>query len=231
MRPVISRPSPNHNARDSNVPVDMLVIHYTGKLSAGEALDWFCDPAHEVSVHYLIDEDGTVYQLVDEANRAWHAGFSFWRGQRAVNCRSIGIALYNPGYEHGYRPFPPSQMSSLAELSRGILARHPIPARNVVGHSDVAPSRHHNPGHLFDWRGLAAEGVGLWPASPRPADADAATLLSAWGYEVTDEAALKAALTAFQLHFRPSRHDGAADAETLGLLAALLNLALEGQRP
>src|SRR3546814_9814920 len=107
-----------------------------------------------------VDEDGTVYRLVAEERRAWHAGVSAWRGARDVNSRSIGIELVNPGHEWGYRPFPEPQMAALIELARGILARHPIPARNVVGHSDVAPARKCDPGELFDWQRLAAAGIG-----------------------------------------------------------------------
>src|SRR3546814_16707189 len=109
--------------------------------------DWSSDvcssdlPAAKVSAHYVVDEDGTVYRLVAEERRAWHAGVSAWRGARDVNSRSIGIELVNPGHEWGYRPFPEPQMAALIELARGILARHPIPARHVVGHSAVAPER------------------------------------------------------------------------------------------
>src|SRR5208283_3912019 len=109
-----------------------------------------CDPAAKVSAHYLIDEDGTVYSLVPEEMRAWHAGLSSWRGKTDVNSRSIGIELVNPGHEFGYRPFPKAQMDALIPLARGILSHHPIPPRNVVAHSDIAPTRKEDPGELFD---------------------------------------------------------------------------------
>ena len=105
----------------------------------------------------------TIYALVEEQNRAWHAGVSFWRGATGLNDRSIGIEIVNPGHEFGYRPFPPAQMQAVQELCHGILARWPgIAARNVVAHSDIAPNRKQDPGELFDWRGLAAAGIGLW---------------------------------------------------------------------
>ena len=206
--------SPNFNDRPEGVPIDMLVIHYTGMRSAKAALTRMCDPAAEVSAHYMIDEAGDIVALVAEDKRAWHAGLSFWRGETNVNGRSIGIELANPGHEFGYRPFPEAQMAALIELAKGILARWPIPARNVVGHSDVAPRRKQDPGELFDWRRLAAEGIGLWPQAGAT-EGDAVALLTECGYETEDFAA---SLTAFQRHFRPSRCDGVADEETLSLL-------------
>ena len=206
--------SPNFNDRPEGVPIDMLVIHYTGMRSAKAALTRMCDPAAEVSAHYMVDEAGDIVALVAEDKRAWHAGLSFWRGETNVNGRSIGIELANPGHEFGYRPFPEAQMAALIELAKGILARWPIPARNVVGHSDVAPRRKQDPGELFDWRRLAAEGIGLWPQAGAT-EGDAVALLTECGYETEDFAA---SLTAFQRHFRPSRCDGVADEETLSLL-------------
>ncbi len=215
-------PSPNFDARPGDGIVDMLVLHYTGMESAQAALGRMCDRQAKVSAHYMIDEDGTVFSLVEEDKRAWHAGVASWQGKTDVNARSVGIELVNPGHEFGYRPFPPPQMTALADLARDILGRHPIPARNVVGHSDVAPFRKQDPGELFDWRGLAVQGIGLWPEVWEPMSAPEDTpnfLLETYGYETHD---LGAALRAFQRHFHPQRIDGLADAETLGRLAALL---------
>lgn len=210
--------SPNFNVRPEGVSIDMLVLHYTGMQSAEAALSRMCNPEAEVSAHYMIDEAGTVFSLVDEENRAWHAGVSMWRGEANVNNRSIGIELVNPGHEFGYRPFPEAQMAALIELANGILWRWPIPPRNVVGHADVAPRRKQDPGELFDWRRLAEEGIGLWPEAG-VAEGDAAAMLAAFGYEAED---LRASLIAFQRHFRPARCDGVADEETLSLLNGLL---------
>lgn len=196
----------------------MLVLHYTGMPSAAEALERLCDPAAEVSAHYLVDEDGTVWSLVPEERRAWHAGISFWRGETDVNSASIGIEIVNPGHEFGYRPFPEAQMRAVEALAGEILARHPIPAWNVVGHSDVAPRRKQDPGELFDWARLARAGIGLWP-EPAPAPSAAPEQdLARIGYETSD---LAAALAAFQRRFRPSRIDGALDEETSRLIAAV----------
>lgn len=215
--------SPNFDARPSGTAVDMLVLHYTGMRTAAEAIARLCDPAAKVSAHYLIEEDGTVVRIVRESERAWHAGVAFWRGVRDVNARSIGIELVNPGHEFGYRAFPKAQMSAAVSLALGVLARHPIPARNVIGHADVAPARKQDPGEFFDWSYLARYGIGLWPAAAATGDThDAGALLAEFGYDTADE---PAAIRAFQRHFRPSRVDGVADAETVGRLRELLRLA------
>jgi N-acetylmuramoyl-L-alanine amidase len=229
---VLTRRSPNADARLAGGAVDTLILHYTGMASAAEALARLCDPVAEVSAHYLIDEDGTVIALVPEERRAWHAGASAWAGGTGLNDRSIGIELVNPGHEFGYRPFPEPQYRACIDLCRGILGRWPIPARRVLAHSDVAPARKQDPGELFDWARLAAAGIGLWPepgvGAPRPV----ATLqdeLARFGYAVPThgrlDAATRCVVAAFQRHFRPARVDGQADRATRarldGLLAAL----------
>jgi N-acetylmuramoyl-L-alanine amidase len=206
---MIRRPSPNFDARQ--VPVDILLLHYTGMLSAEAALERLCDPAAKVSCHWVIEEDGTIHRLVAEEMRAWHAGKSFWAGERDLNGRSIGIELVNPGHEWGYRPFPMAQMAALATLAAGILGRHAIPASRVLAHSDVAPARKQDPGELFDWAWLAARGIGLWPAAAAPvAMGDPAALLVAIGYE----AATPDAIAAFQRRYRSTLIDGILDGET-----------------
>ena len=218
---VIQRLSPNCGERNAGGRIDMLVLHYTGMQSAGAALARMCDPAAKVSAHYCIDEDGNIFRLVDEDRRAWHAGVSYWRGRADVNARSIGIELVNPGHEFGYREFPEPQMAALIALCGDVLSRHAIAPRNVVGHSDIAPSRKTDPGELFDWQRLAGEGIGLWP---EPVSADPAKLpamLADYGYNADEEGAT----AALQRHFRPSRFDGVADVETTGLLAGLLAIA------
>jgi len=214
--------SPNYNNRPCGLPVDMLVLHYTGMETCEAALERLCDADALVSAHYVIDEDGTVHRLVDEDKRAWHAGVAWWRGAMDVNGRSIGVELVNPGHEFGYRDFPDAQMVALENLCCGILKRHSIPPQNVVGHADVAPQRKQDPGERFDWKRLASFGVGLWVEGADPisisAD-DMRVMLEAYGYDVTD---LAAAVAAFQRHFRPSLINGQSDGETAGLLKALL---------
>ena len=225
-------PSPNHDERPEGVPIDTLVLHYTGMRTAEEAIGRLRDPASRVSAHYVVEEDGAVWRLVPEGRRAWHAGVSHWRGREALNGRSVGVEVVNPGHEWGYRPFPALQMAAVCELCLEIIARHAIAARDVVAHSDISPDRKQDPGELFDWEGLAANGVGLWPggdgAAPRAVGvADAPGLLASIGYRT--DLPLPVLLTAFQRRWRPERIDGAADGATLARLAAVA--ALHGHAP
>jgi N-acetylmuramoyl-L-alanine amidase len=218
---VTEAPSPNQDDRPDGMPVDMLVLHYTGMRSGAEALERLRDPAAKVSSHYLVEEDGRVFRLVPEHRRAAHAGVSHWRGHAALNGRSVGIEIVNPGHEWGYRDFPALQMAAVCDLCLEILGRHPIPPRNVVAHSDIAPDRKQDPGELFDWRGLAANGVGLWPEQdpPPPPDERVLPLLGAIGYRT--DLPLPVLVTAFQRHWVPGRADGIADAPTRARIAAV----------
>jgi len=197
----------------------MLILHYTGMQSAEAAIERLRDPVAKVSSHYVVDEDGAVYRLVPEELRAYHAGISFWRGRRVLNDVSIGIEIVNPGHEWGYRPFPAAQMGAVRDLSRGILSRHAIPPRNVVGHIDVAPNRKQDPGELFDWAGLAACGIGLWPedkgAEPnmRCDEGEAREALALIGYD--PDLPFEIVLTAFQRHFLPASVTGRLDTPTM----------------
>ncbi|GGZ28671.1 N-acetylmuramoyl-L-alanine amidase [Asticcacaulis endophyticus] len=242
---MIELPSPNFNERTA--PVDMIVLHYTGMETAGAALDRLCDPQAKVSAHYVIDEDGTVYRLVAEARRAWHAGVSFWKSETDINGASIGIEIVNPGHEFGYRDFPPEQIEALVLLLDDIRDRWDIPDHRILGHSDVAPERKEDPGELFPWAYLAQRGHGLWvepdlpPAKPSgesvmgpPLDISDVGLgvfslqsaLGKLGYNILAggpyDDQTKAIVTAFQRHWRPENIDGRADAETRVRLMALL---------
>lgn len=158
-------PSPNHNARRLGPP-DMVVIHYTGMQSAAAARARLCDPAAEVSAHWLIDLDGATEALVPEDRRAWHAGVSAWHGETDINSRSIGIELVNRGHDWGYHPFPEPQMVALERLLIEIHARWQIAVGNVVGHEHVAPGRKIDPGGKFDWARLAHLGLAAIPSNP-----------------------------------------------------------------
>lgn len=220
---LLHSPSPNFDDRDRDQPVDMLVIHYTGMESGQAALDRLCDPAAQVSAHYLIEEDGRTFQLVALDKRAWHAGVSYWRGSTNINARSIGIELVNPGHEFGYRRFPELQFQSLLTLCKAIMEDHNIPPINVVGHSDVAPRRKEDPGEKFDWARLAVAGIGLWPRPGGPiAAGERDLLIQAIGYEWEDPGAT---LRAFQRHYRPKLITGDWDSETEVLVRQLAAFA------
>ena len=203
----------------------MLILHYTGMRTGREALDRLRDPAAKVSSHYVVEEDGRIFRLVPENCRAAHAGISHWRGHAALNARSIGIEIVNPGHEWGYRDFPALQMAAVCDLCLDILSRHSIPPRNVVGHSDVAPDRKQDPGELFDWEGLARNGVGLWPERDpaAPSEDETLPLLASIGYRTDLPPSVLVA--AFQRHWLPSRTDGIADAATRARIAAVAALS------
>jgi N-acetylmuramoyl-L-alanine amidase len=230
MPSVIDLPSLNQAPRA--LPVDVLVLHYT-ELPLSESLDILRDAQRpqRVSAHYVLAEDGAVYRLVPEDRVAWHAGRSHWRGRDSLNATSIGIEIVNlHGDRHDY---PPAQIAALIALCREIMARHTaIAARNVVGHSDIAPKRKIDPGLRFPWSTLAAAGVGLWPrADAMPVEGDMQAMLQRFGYPPPDPANDVAAsdiVASFQRRFRSARTDGAADPETRALLADLLDQAGAG---
>ncbi|HQU69867.1 MAG TPA: N-acetylmuramoyl-L-alanine amidase [Albidovulum sp.] len=187
-------PSPNFGLRRDGARPSLIVLHYTAMSSCLEARDRLCDPAAEVSAHWLIAEDGTTEQLVDETLRAWHAGAGAWGGVTDVNSRSIGIELANTGVA----PFPEPQMAALERLLRGVMERWTIPPEGVIAHSDMAPDRKRDPGPRFDWQRLALQELSVWPKMAQPADF--ASSLRKIGYP---EAAPETLLSAFRLRFRP----------------------------
>ncbi len=232
-------PSPNHDERPPGTPVDMLILHYTGMQTARAAIEQLRNPDKAVSSHYVVDEDGEILRLVPEARRAWHAGVSFWRGHTALNGRSVGIEIVNPGHEWGYRDFPVLQLSAVLDLCLAILSRHPIPQRNVIAHSDVAPDRKQDPGERFDWQALARHGVGLWPDDVPDLGTGAAvrdavglrpvrSALATIGYGVAPEGPmdppLATVLRAFQRHWRPEAVTGEADAGTRARVEGVVRL-------
>lgn len=219
---MIDTPSPNFDAR--TLPITMIVLHYTGMRSAEEAIERLTNAEAKVSSHYLVAEDGQVMRLVDEENRAWHAGRSRWREIDDINSASVGVEIVNPGHEFGYRPFPEAQIEALIPLVADIKDRYAITRGNIVGHSDIAPARKQDPGELFPWARLAK----LRLALPRPTkhlidpnwtDSGFLLALERFGYDVTDSLA---ATVAFQRRFRPELMDGTIDGECRALLLALL---------
>ena len=233
------RVSPNFGPRIDVAGPSMIILHYTGMQSPELAESWLCDPASEVSSHYLVHEDGRVVQMVREVHRAWHAGKSSWHGQTDINSRSVGIEIVNPGNLADHPPFSAGQIEVVIGLCRDICARWGISAEFVLAHSDVAPGRKIDPGPAFPWETLAEAGVGrmpkvsAWPDLPQIAAGDAGEQverlqsmlqMAGYGIEITGvfEAATKAVVEAFQLHNRRSRVDGIADAETQALLGNLI---------
>ncbi len=151
----IWHPSPNFGARRDDLTPRLIVLHYTAMHSAKAALDRLCDPTAEVSAHYLISNDGTLWQMVREEDRAWHAGAGEWCGHKDINSRSIGIELDNTGAH----PFSQPLMTTLEQLLKAIKTRWPIRPEDVIGHSDMALGRKSDPGPRFDWQRLERTGL------------------------------------------------------------------------
>lgn len=214
-------PSPNFNER--KYPVSMIILHYTVIPTCEESLVRLSETtnvAGKVSAHYLTDRDGSIYNLVDASNRAWHAGLGSWAGLDDINSRSIGIEIVNVGLtEDGKRePFPDAQIDAVIKLCRDIQSRYPI--KYVLGHSDVAPQRKQDPGEAFPWKKLAEAGIGIWTDAFAEPKKSVAEMLAGIGYDVSD---IDKATIAFQRHWYPEAiTEGATN--TVGRMAAIYDI-------
>lgn len=155
----------NRNIKSSNfaVPekprkIEYVILHYTEE-DFETSVESLCSEEKGVSAHYLVAEDGEIFNLVDDENIAWHAGTgkSWWHGRDFINTFSIGIEIVNLG--HG--PFTDIQMESVVELCKMLKEKYEIPRENFIGHSDIAPHRKLDPGLFFDWKKLSEEGIGI----------------------------------------------------------------------
>jgi len=237
--------SPNFDKR--TLPITQLVLHYTGMESGQLALERLCDAEAKVSAHYVVHEDGRIHQIVDEVDRAWHAGVGEWRGITNINSASIGIEIVNGGHNvpnaDGSLPeYPNAQINAVIALCHAIILRHDIQSWNIVGHSDLAPDRKTDPGEHFPWAGLAAAGIGLWvDAEESPdtrvlfelGDRDRGVSiiqqgLAQIGYRIEVnghfDANTQSVITAFQRRFRQDNISGVIDMECLQRVGALVRL-------
>lgn len=229
------------SAQGKNSRVRHIVLHYT-VADTPRSIKILTEK--DVSSHYLITDETppTVYQLVDESERAWHAGVSQWYDHTDLNTSSIGIEIVNEGRrEDGSWPaYNPAQIEVLKLLLHDLVARHRVTPANIVGHSDVAPQRKIDPGPQFPWRELAQEGLGRWYDEPLaqhytmqfereglPSTRTIQQWLKHIGYPTPThgqpDEETKNVVRAFQMHYRPARHDGLVDAETAGILKAIVS--------
>lgn len=232
-------PSPNHGVRKGGRRADSILLHYTGLPDGKAALRQLCDPATEVSAHYLVFEDGSVAQLVPESRRAWHAGKGMWAGESDMNDVSIGIEIANAGHRGGLPEYPLAQIETVIALCRDIIGRWRIRPERVLAHSDVSHGRKIDPGEHFPWWRLAKAGIGLYvppaaiedgprlePGASGPEVLELQTLLSGYGYalETTGlyDARTESSINAFQRHYRQLRVDGIADRSTIATLRRLI---------
>lgn len=231
--------SPNVGVRKGAGFPKFLIMHYTGLESAARSIAVLSDPVCEVSCHYVVDVDGCIVQMVQEADRAWHAGVSYWQGETDINSYSIGIEIQNEGHVAGLPDFPEEQMLAVEQLALDIFRRHRMRPEHVLAHSDIAPQRKIDPGEKFDWARLHRSGVGHWvvPMPPTVApEVDPAVahgsvktcqrLLASYGYAVPVDGLLseptRKVISAFQRHFRPERVDGLPDESTISTLEQLI---------
>jgi N-acetylmuramoyl-L-alanine amidase len=231
-----------YTSENQDSRVQYLVIHFTSE-AFEPSLRTLTRGAGTVSSHYLVrDDPPTIYRLVDESQRAWHAGVSSWRGQTQLNAASIGIEIVNRGEIGGpgsgvWEDYPKAQMDVVMELVRDIVKRHGIRPERVVGHSDIAPQRKVDPGPKFPWKRLADEGLIAWPdpaeVERRLPGFEAALPDALWfqdklathGYAVPMSGILdgetQRVIASFQMKYRPTRYDGVPDAETAAMLDVL----------
>tara|TARA_B100001123_G_C14900515_1_gene863624 strand:- start:42 stop:677 length:636 start_codon:yes stop_codon:yes gene_type:complete len=130
--------------------------------SERESIKRLCNPKYKVSSHFLINQKGKVYRLVEDNRIAWHAGKSRWGKYKNLNKNSIGIELVNKGHRFGYTNFKKKQLSSLIKICNKLIKKYKIKRRNIVGHSDISPLRKIDPGEKFPWEKLAQKHVGVW---------------------------------------------------------------------
>ena len=155
--------SPNFDKKKrSYKSIKFLVIHYTGMQSERESIKRLCNPKSKVSSHYLISQNGKVYQLVMDNRIAWHAGKSCWGKYKNLNKSSIGIEMVNKGHKFGYTNFKKKQLSNLIKICQNLIKKYKIKKQNIVGHSDIAPLRKLDPGEKFPWKKLGKNKIGIW---------------------------------------------------------------------
>ena len=233
--------SPSPNFDDRTLPITNLILHYTGMKTGGQALERMCDAEAKVSAHYMVEEEGCIFQLVEEDKRAWHAGVSEWQGETNINSNSIGVEIVNGGHdwplEDGSLPvFPDVQINAVIALCKDIMKRQG--ELTILAHSDIAPARKIDPGEHFPWQGLAAAGLGYWPDiqsddrrvlfSEGVRDRGVAIVqrgLAHIGYcaRVTGvmDAETGKIIEALQRRYRPDKIDGAVDIQTMEIIKSL----------
>ncbi|MDC1113245.1 N-acetylmuramoyl-L-alanine amidase [Candidatus Pelagibacter sp.] len=155
--------SPNFNSKKRNFKqIKFIIFHYTGMKKESEAINRLTEIQSEVSCHYLVKNNGEIIKMVPDLYVAWHAGISSWKNINSLNINSIGIEISNSGHEFNYKQFSKKQIKSILILSKFLIKKYKINKKNILGHSDIAPSRKKDPGEKFPWQHFAKQGVGIW---------------------------------------------------------------------
>ena len=157
MKYITKYKSPNYNSR-KNSKIRLIIIHYTALENTLDAVSYLCNKEKKVSSHYLISQNGTVYNLVQEKFRAWHAGQAFWKEITDINSISIGIELdYNPNGKNN--KFSLKMIYSLKKLIFKLQKNYKINKNSILAHSDIAPFRKLDPGKNFPWQSLSSSNL------------------------------------------------------------------------
>ena len=184
----------NFNLRKPN----FVIIHHTAQSSCEETLKTFTTVNSQVSAHYVICKDGTIYHMLNDYLRAWQAGISKWGNLTDMNSSSVGIELDNNGFE----PFSEMQIRSLLVLLDTLKTNYLIPTANFIGHADIAPGRKVDPSVFFPWEQLAGRGFGFWYGDTTlitvPPNFNHLDALRIIGYNMKDTSA---AIRSYKLHF------------------------------
>tara|TARA_B100001123_G_scaffold446929_1_gene602892 strand:- start:114 stop:851 length:738 start_codon:yes stop_codon:yes gene_type:complete len=235
---IINYYSPNFEKKKRSLNlIKFIIIHYTGMQSERESIKRLCNPKFKVSSHFLINQNGKIFRLVDDNRIAWHAGISSWGKYKNLNKNSIGIELVNKGHQFGYTNFSKKQISSLILICRKLIKKYKIKQRNIVGHSDIAPLRKNDPGEKFPWKQLSKKKIGIWHScksnllkklrkiriSKKKDKVQFTKKLKKIGYyfPLNKKLFFSKAIKAFQRHYRKELIDGVADKECLAILENL----------
>ncbi|WP_375603758.1 N-acetylmuramoyl-L-alanine amidase [Wolbachia endosymbiont of Anurida maritima] len=151
----------------------MVIVHHTETSTLKGTKDTL--NARGLSVHFIVDRDGSVTLMVPLEKEAWHAGISYARVKinskleelQKLNKYSVGIEIVNTGLE----PFPEEQMRSVKELILYLMERFKIKRDMIFSHSEIGTIVHYrelgytmrkpDPHKLFDWELLEKNGIGL----------------------------------------------------------------------
>jgi N-acetyl-anhydromuramyl-L-alanine amidase AmpD len=203
----------NFNLRKPN----FIIIHHTAQDSIQQTIKTFTLTRTQVSAHYVIADDGSVVQMLNDYMRAWHAGRGTWGKDTDINSSSIGIELDNNGTE----VFSQAQITSLMALLSKLQKEYNIPTQNIIGHSDIAPTRKNDPSVLFPWKTLAENGFGLWAdeiPETAPINFNSEQGLRIIGYDTKN---LAAAIIAFKRHFIQTEVTDILDQKTINTIYSI----------
>ena len=227
--------SPNFDIKKrSNSKVKYLIYHYTGMKSENAAIKRLTNESTKVSCHYFIKNNGEIIKIVPDLYIAWHAGISSWKKDKSINSNSIGIEIYNPGHNHGYKKFNQKQVASIILLSKKLKKKYKIKKENILGHSDIAPLRKKDPGEKFPWKLLNKKKLSLWHSlseksckklrSIKLKDSENFfQLLFKFGYESTKNLNERIKIYKnFQRRFRPQLISSIVDRESYAILKSLI---------